>query len=76
MCIQAAGFEQPILHGLCTFGYGVKHVIFSQLGGDHVGVSKMHGRFAAPVFPGDELTTSIWKTPTGFYFEVCTCAMC
>ncbi len=49
---KRAGFERPILHGLCTLGITVRGKDFTEL----------HARFTAPVLPGDELRIEHWPT--------------
>lgn len=56
-----AGFPAPILHGLGTYGIVCKAVVDALLDGD---VSKVRGfetRFAGVVFPGESLSTSVWR---------------
>ncbi|MCG2621249.1 hypothetical protein LVY72_04895 [Arthrobacter sp. I2-34] len=62
---ERAGFPKPILHGLCTYGYAGRAVLAGLCGGDPARLESMHARFAAPVFPGETLRTSIWRTGEG-----------
>ncbi|EKX60247.1 MaoC/PaaZ C-terminal domain-containing protein [Streptomyces ipomoeae] len=56
-----AGFERPILHGLCTYGITLKAVVDTVLGGD-VGRVRSYGtRFAGVVFPGETLRIRMWR---------------
>lgn len=60
-----AGFDRPILHGLCSFGFTGRALLHSVCGGDVSRFRSMSARFTSPVFPGDELTVSIWETGSG-----------
>ncbi|MEU5684639.1 3-alpha,7-alpha,12-alpha-trihydroxy-5-beta-cholest-24-enoyl-CoA hydratase [Streptomyces venezuelae] len=56
-----AGFDRPILHGLCTYGMTLKAVVDTQLDGD---VSRVRGystRFTGVVFPGETLRIRMWR---------------
>jgi acyl dehydratase len=55
-----AGFDRPILHGLCTYGIVSKAVVETVLGGDPGLVSSFTARFNGHVFPGETLVTRIW----------------
>jgi acyl dehydratase len=57
---QAAGFDRPILHGLCTYGMVCKAVVDALLDGPEQVVS-FGVRFAGVVFPGEALRTSVWR---------------
>ncbi|MBA0127014.1 MaoC family dehydratase N-terminal domain-containing protein [Haloechinothrix sp. YIM 98757] len=59
---KAAGFDAPILHGLCTYGMVAKAVTGAVLGGDPDSVASWSARFAGIVLPGETLRTSIWDT--------------
>src|SRR4051812_11314734 len=60
-----AGFPKPILHGLCTYGVAGRALVSELGGGDATKVSAIGARFTSPVFPGETLTTSVWKTEPG-----------
>lgn len=57
----AVGFPKPILHGLCTYGFAGRAVVIGACAGDPARLRSFAARFSAPVFPGDELTTSGWS---------------
>ncbi|MGB3285389.1 MaoC/PaaZ C-terminal domain-containing protein [Mycolicibacter algericus] len=57
----AAGFDRPILHGLCTYGMTCKAVVDTALEGDAGAVRSFGARFAGVVFPGETLRAHIWK---------------
>ncbi|MGV9800993.1 MaoC/PaaZ C-terminal domain-containing protein [Mycobacterium sp. NPDC003449] len=58
---KAAGFDRPILHGLCTYGIGCKAIVDNLLDGDVSAVGSYGARFAGVVFPGETLRANIWK---------------
>lgn len=58
---QQAGFDQPILHGLCTYGITARVALRAVLADDVTRWRGFGGRFSAPVFPGETLTVSIWE---------------
>ncbi|MFZ0833344.1 MAG: MaoC/PaaZ C-terminal domain-containing protein [Mycobacterium sp.] len=63
---EMAGFEKPILHGLCTYGVAGRALVAELGGGDAHKVTAVGARFTSPVFPGETLTTSIWRTDPGY----------
>ena len=58
---KMGGFDQPILHGLCSFGIVCKAVVDNALDGDVAAVARYQARFAGVVFPGETLVTSFWR---------------
>ena len=57
---RKAGFDRPILHGLCTYGMTLKAVADTLLGGDVAGIRSYRTRFAGVVFPGETLRIRMW----------------
>jgi acyl dehydratase len=55
-----AGFERPILHGLCTYGFTGRALLHELCGSDPARFLSMEGRFSRPVYPGDQLSVSMW----------------
>lgn len=57
---KRAGFERPILHGLCTMGVVVHAVVAHLLGYRAERVRSVSLRFSSPVLPGETLRVDIW----------------
>jgi acyl dehydratase len=66
----AAGFPQPILHGLCTYGMTCKAIVDALLDGDATAVSAYGARFAGVAYPGETLKVGIWKEDNRFLASV------
>ncbi|GGW43789.1 MaoC/PaaZ C-terminal domain-containing protein [Streptomyces griseoloalbus] len=58
---ERAGFERPILHGLCSYGMTLKAVVDTLLGGDVTRVRSYTTRFAGVVHPGETLRIRMWR---------------
>ncbi len=56
-----AGFERPILHGLCTMGVACYGLIRQLCGGDAKRLAAMGMRFINPVYPGDTVRLDVWN---------------
>jgi acyl dehydratase len=61
-----AGFDRPILHGLCTYGVVCKALVDGLLAGDVTRVETFSTRFAGVLFPGESLRIRAWQTETGY----------
>lgn len=59
------GFDTPILHGLCTYGFTGRALLHSVCDSDSSKFQHIEGRFASPVFPGESLTIRIWSAGDG-----------
>ncbi|GAA1870204.1 MaoC/PaaZ C-terminal domain-containing protein [Asanoa iriomotensis] len=55
-----AGFDRPILHGLCTYGVTGRALLHEMAGSDPARLRTMSGRFSATVTPGQSLTVEMW----------------
>lgn len=64
-----AGFDRPILHGLCTYGFVCKAVVESALGGEPERVESYTARFTGHVFPGETLVTRVWEESDRYLIE-------
>jgi acyl dehydratase len=62
---RAAGFERPILHGLCTYGVAGHALLKLVCDYDPARLKRMDVRFSAPVYPGETIRTEIWSEGDG-----------
>ncbi len=62
---RSAGFEAPILHGLCTYAIVLREVTDLLLDGDASAVGGFSARFAGVVFPGETIAVDAWDEPDG-----------
>ena len=58
---RKAGFDRPILHGLCTYGMGARAVIEKVLGFDAARLKRFAVRFTSPVWPGETVRYELWR---------------
>ena len=58
---RKAGFDRPILHGLCSYGVAAHAVLQSFCGYDESRLRSIDARFSAPVFPGETLSVEMWR---------------
>jgi acyl dehydratase len=64
-----AGFDRPILHGLCTYG-AVGYILTRHACGyDPSRLKSLGVRFSAPVFPGETIRVEGVRTPQGVHFQ-------
>ena len=62
---RKAGFERPILHGLCTFGVVCRALVEMVCDGEPSRLKKMPVRFSSPVYPGETIVTEAWSDGGG-----------
>ncbi|MBP7701154.1 MAG: MaoC family dehydratase N-terminal domain-containing protein [Phenylobacterium sp.] len=66
---KKAGFDKPILHGLCTYGITCRAILQEVVNFDPDQIYSHQARFSAPVIPGDTITVDIWKDGKNISFE-------
>jgi len=62
---EMAGFDKPIMHGLCTHGFACRALINSLVPGEPEKVRRLDCRFTRPLYPGTPIDVLIWKTEEG-----------
>ena len=58
---REAGFEAPILHGLCTLGVAGHAILRTWCDYDPARFRSLDLRFSAPVYPGETIRTEMWR---------------
>jgi acyl dehydratase len=66
---RSVGLPGRIVHGLCTMAIAGRAVLGALAIDDPSRVQRLAVRFSAPLFPGETLTTRLWKTAAGAAFE-------
>ena len=58
---KRAGFDRPILHGMCTYGLSCRAVLQTYADYDPLAFRQHVTRFSAPVFPGETVSFDLWR---------------
>ena len=66
---RGVGLPGRILHGLCTMAFAGRAVLEAAGVDDPHSVRRLAVRFSAPLFPGDSLTTRVWRSGDVLGFE-------
>lgn len=66
---RKAGFDKPILHGLCTMGVATRALLEGACKDDPQKLRSLSLRFSSPVYPGETLRTELWKESGGVSFR-------
>lgn len=67
---RRAGFDRPILHGLCSFGIACRLLLRALCPEAPERLVGMEVRFSRPVYPGETLRLDLWQTtPTEARFR-------
>jgi NAD(P)-dependent dehydrogenase (short-subunit alcohol dehydrogenase family)/acyl dehydratase len=62
---HASGFEQPIMHGLCTQGYACRAIVKHLFPGEPERMVRFRNRFSQALYPGEPIKTQIWLQEEG-----------
>lgn len=60
-----AGYPQPILHGLCTYGVAAHAIIKTLCDYQPERLAYLNTRFSAPFYPGETLGVDMWTSADG-----------
>lgn len=66
---RQAGFDRPILHGLCTLGVASWSITEALADGEFSALTHLQLRFSSPVYPGETIRTELWQHDDGISFR-------
>ncbi len=69
---RSGRFKGPILHGLCTYGFATRAIIYGACDGNVERLKEFKARFTHEVYPGETLTTEGWKDNDRYIIQVKT----
>ena len=58
-------FDQPIVQGLCSFGFACRMAIDALIPGQPERMTRMAAQMSSPLLPGTPVQTQIWKIDEG-----------
>lgn len=67
---RKVGFERPILHGLCSYGFAVHALLSEWCGYDESRLLRVDARFSAPMYPGETFVIESWYQNERVAFRV------
>ncbi|MGZ6248999.1 MAG: MaoC/PaaZ C-terminal domain-containing protein [Syntrophales bacterium] len=62
---KMVGFEKPIMHGLCTYGFACRALMTSLTPSKPEHVRRLACRFFQALYPGEPIKTLVWRTNEG-----------
>jgi acyl dehydratase len=71
---RRAGFDRPIIHGLCLYGFVARELVHGFCGSDPARFESMSARFSRPSYPGDEIAVRAWDNGDDVIFQASTTA--
>lgn len=66
---RSAGFDRPILHGLCTYGMAARAILRQYCANDPAKLASLALRFSAPFIPGETLSVEFWRHGSNVHFR-------
>lgn len=66
---RRAGFERPILHGLCSYGIACRALLKAYCANDPTRLRSMFARFSSPVYPGETIRFDFFEEPKALRFK-------
>jgi len=58
---QRAGYDRPILHGVCTLGIAATALAEATIGNDVARLRSVAARFTGHVYPGETIRVELWR---------------